>query len=178
MKERVRGETKTTGARIQWKRTTEEWWISEGRIKDGAVWWREVGAGGKEHVSPLIALIWRSWWREDAASALTRTRCPRTQLSDSQLCPQKKKKKKKSGHALATSPGVWMQLSVAFIPAWSLSLLCRADLEWTYFPQTTCSKVMELGLFVPAGGGDGSVIIVNRIAAKYLTSLYFDEAKC
>lgn len=37
---------------------------------------------------------------------------------------------------------------------------------------------MELGLFVPAGGGDGSVIIVNRIAEKYPTSLYFDEAKC
>lgn len=59
-------------------------------------------------------------------------------------------KKEENRKAVTTGPGVWIQLSATFIPAWYLLVLCRADFEWThtkeraYFPQTTCSVLIHV----------------------------------
>lgn len=68
----------------------------EPRRRDGS---RMKLCGGERSVreeksKSLIAFIWRGWWTDQATSPLTRAHCPRTQLPDSQLSPQKKEKKR------------------------------------------------------------------------------------
>lgn len=105
------------GADVQHERTMEEGWISEGLIKDEAVWWREVGAGRKEHVSLLIALIL------ERLMDGTRHFCthPGSLLPHSitrrsiKSLKKRRRGEKKNRKALVTGPGERMQLSLAFI---------------------------------------------------------------
>lgn len=105
------------GADVQQERTMEERWISEGLIKDEAVWWREVGAGGKEHVWLLIALILERLmdgtrhFCTHPGSLLPHSITRRSIKSSKKEGGEKKKNRK----ALVTGPGERMQRSLAFI---------------------------------------------------------------